>query len=265
MRSLAVGVLCFLGGVWGDGSRTETGVESNPADVRITNILGSRRLFGGGDGSHSQRRVAVQQVDEAIQLVRPLIQTSAKRVIEEARPSFVVVQEDEDDLAGPAVYSYAWQVSNADEALYSNQEESRDGDNVRGQYVVLDADGVLRTVRYTVIGEEGFKAEILREAGVGPVQEGRTRHAATRSFASQGSHDSQASRSGFGLASLVQSAVASPARTVVIHTREETSNDASSASYGRAQIAASTQSASSSSNDLGSGSFIRTDNYAIQL
>ena len=91
----------------------------------------------------------------AIQLVRPLVQTS-RRVVEKTQPSIVAIQEEE-DLAGPAVYGFAWQVSNADEALFSNHEESRDGDNLRGQYIVLDADGTLRTVRYTVLGDEGFK------------------------------------------------------------------------------------------------------------
>ncbi|CAG0879395.1 unnamed protein product [Darwinula stevensoni] len=103
------------------------------------------------------------------------------------RPQFHALTHkkvEADDQAGPAVYNFEWQTVDADKALFTNQQESRNEDNLRGQYSVLGADGVLRTVKYTVEGDEGFKAEITNEEGVGPIQKARTHQASTKTVTS---------------------------------------------------------------------------------
>ncbi|CAK1602751.1 unnamed protein product [Parnassius mnemosyne] len=50
---------------------------------------------------------------------------------------------------------------------YKSQIESRAGDNVQGQYSLLDADGTRRTVDYTA-GAEGFNANVRKDPALIP-------------------------------------------------------------------------------------------------
>lgn len=43
---------------------------------------------------------------------------------------------------------------------YQNQRESRDGDVVKGEYSVVDADGTTRRVTYTADPRNGFQATV---------------------------------------------------------------------------------------------------------
>ena len=53
-------------------------------------------------------------------------------------------------------YTYAYQVANDDKQTYIAQEESRNGDQVDGQYSYVDANGALVTVKYTANDADGY-------------------------------------------------------------------------------------------------------------
>lgn len=53
-------------------------------------------------------------------------------------------------------YTYAYQVANDEKQTYIAQEESRDGDQVNGQYSYVDANGALVTVKYTANDSDGY-------------------------------------------------------------------------------------------------------------
>ncbi|XP_041673644.1 pupal cuticle protein Edg-84A [Drosophila eugracilis] len=60
-------------------------------------------------------------------------------------------------------YSFNYDVQDAETGDVKSQSESRDGDVVRGQYSVNDADGYRRTVDYTADDVSGFNAVVRRE------------------------------------------------------------------------------------------------------
>jgi len=53
-------------------------------------------------------------------------------------------------------YTYAYQVANDEKQTYIAQEESREGDQVDGQYSYVDANGALVTVKYTANDADGY-------------------------------------------------------------------------------------------------------------
>ncbi|XP_055618821.1 cuticle protein-like [Toxorhynchites rutilus septentrionalis] len=60
-------------------------------------------------------------------------------------------------------YSYSYGISDALTGDSKSQQESRDGDLVRGFYSVVDPDGTKRTVEYTADAHSGFNAVVHRE------------------------------------------------------------------------------------------------------
>jgi len=64
-------------------------------------------------------------------------------------------------------YQYSYSVHDSVTADIKTQEESRDGDLVRGSYSIVEPDGTLRTVTYTA-GNEGFNAVVDRQPGYAP-------------------------------------------------------------------------------------------------
>ncbi|KAJ1522915.1 hypothetical protein ONE63_002054 [Megalurothrips usitatus] len=57
-------------------------------------------------------------------------------------------------------YAFAYGVEDPKSGNAQSHKEERDGDNVRGEYKVLDADGSVRTVTYTVDPKNGFQANV---------------------------------------------------------------------------------------------------------
>ncbi|XP_058062666.1 cuticle protein 21-like [Anopheles bellator] len=62
-------------------------------------------------------------------------------------------------------YSYAYNVQDALTGDTKSQQETRDGDIVRGSYSLVEPDGTLRIVHYTADPVNGFNAVVQR----GPV------------------------------------------------------------------------------------------------
>lgn len=63
-------------------------------------------------------------------------------------------------------YQYAYNVNDALTGDHKTQEESRDGDVVRGSYSLLEADGSRRVVNYYADPINGFNAVVQRTAPV---------------------------------------------------------------------------------------------------
>uniref|UniRef100_A0A336MI76 CSON000583 protein n=1 Tax=Culicoides sonorensis TaxID=179676 RepID=A0A336MI76_CULSO len=67
------------------------------------------------------------------------------------------------ELEAPAEYTFSYSVHDDHTGDIKSQEESRKGDNVQGQYSLIDADGYRRLVQYTADEKNGFQAIVTRE------------------------------------------------------------------------------------------------------
>ncbi|EDV93734.1 pupal cuticle protein Edg-84A [Drosophila grimshawi] len=76
-------------------------------------------------------------------------------------PNRAVSSEDTFD-AHPR-YSFGYDVQDAVSGDVKSQKETRDGDMVKGQYSLNDADGYRRIVDYTADAKHGFSAVVRRE------------------------------------------------------------------------------------------------------
>ncbi|XP_076036685.1 cuticle protein 21-like [Oratosquilla oratoria] len=64
---------------------------------------------------------------------------------------------------GPAQYNFDWNVKDENSGNDFGQQDSRDGYDAQGSYFVLQPDGRLRRVDYTVNGDSGFVAQVNYE------------------------------------------------------------------------------------------------------
>ncbi|KAH1008381.1 hypothetical protein HUJ05_008936 [Dendroctonus ponderosae] len=67
------------------------------------------------------------------------------------------------DLQPNPSYQFGFDVQDDQFTNYQTRKEERDGKRITGSYSVVDADGYIRTVKYTADPKEGFKAEVSRE------------------------------------------------------------------------------------------------------
>lgn len=63
----------------------------------------------------------------------------------------------------PAEYDFKYSVNDPHTGDVKDQQESRRGDNVQGQYSLVEPDGQRRTVQYTADAHNGFNAVVHRE------------------------------------------------------------------------------------------------------
>ncbi|XP_055599002.1 cuticle protein-like [Uranotaenia lowii] len=63
----------------------------------------------------------------------------------------------------PAEYHFQYSVHDDHTGDIKSQQEERHGDNVVGQYTLIDADGYQRIVDYTADEHNGFNAVVRRE------------------------------------------------------------------------------------------------------
>ncbi|XP_037828473.1 larval cuticle protein A2B-like [Lucilia sericata] len=78
----------------------------------------------------------------------------------------VVVKSEEYDPHPQYKYSYGVEDKLTGDS--KSQVEERDGDVVRGEYSLIDADGYKRTVQYTADDHNGFNAVVHREPHAAP-------------------------------------------------------------------------------------------------
>ncbi|XP_037945257.1 protein PFC0760c-like [Teleopsis dalmanni] len=69
-----------------------------------------------------------------------------------------------DYIAKPE-YEFAYGVEDAQNYLLQNRKETRNGDEVKGVYSVVDPDGTLRVVKYTADNVNGFQASVTKDGG----------------------------------------------------------------------------------------------------
>lgn len=77
-----------------------------------------------------------------------------------AAPSHTLHQLEEHS---PAQYDFSYSVNDPHTGDIKEQHESRQGDNVQGQYSLVEPDGQRRTVQYTADALNGFNAVVLRD------------------------------------------------------------------------------------------------------
>ncbi|KAL1497019.1 hypothetical protein ABEB36_008050 [Hypothenemus hampei] len=75
--------------------------------------------------------------------------------------SYVVPAVKEDYNAHPK-YQFKYGVEDFHTGDYKTQEETRDGDVVRGSYTVAEPDGTLRIVHYAADPHNGFNAIVTK-------------------------------------------------------------------------------------------------------
>lgn len=63
----------------------------------------------------------------------------------------------------PAHYDFSYAVNDPQTGDIKEQHESRQGDNVQGEYSLVEPDGQRRTVQYTADAVNGFNAVVLRD------------------------------------------------------------------------------------------------------
>lgn len=88
-------------------------------------------------------------------------------VLKTIQPAYVKQVEYAD---APAKYDFAYEVHDEKTGDIKRQQETRDGDVVRGFYSLYDADGSHRVVEYTADDVHGFNAVVRREGGEHQVQ-----------------------------------------------------------------------------------------------
>ncbi|XP_073820011.1 larval cuticle protein A2B-like [Musca autumnalis] len=74
-----------------------------------------------------------------------------------------VLAKADDEFDPHPQYKYGYDVQDAVSGDSKSQVEERDGDVVRGEYSLIDADGFKRTVQYTADDVNGFNAVVHRE------------------------------------------------------------------------------------------------------
>uniref|UniRef100_A0A0A1XB19 Cuticle protein n=1 Tax=Zeugodacus cucurbitae TaxID=28588 RepID=A0A0A1XB19_ZEUCU len=74
-----------------------------------------------------------------------------------------VLAKADDEYDPHPQYKYSYGVEDAVSGDSKSQVEERDGDVVRGEYSLIDADGYKRTVQYTSDDVNGFNAVVSRE------------------------------------------------------------------------------------------------------
>ncbi|KAH8417234.1 hypothetical protein KR222_006828, partial [Zaprionus bogoriensis] len=73
-----------------------------------------------------------------------------------------VLAKPDDEYDPHPQYKFGYDVQDALSGDSKSQVEERDGDVVRGEYSLVDADGYKRTVQYTSDPENGFNAVVNR-------------------------------------------------------------------------------------------------------
>ena len=97
----------------------------------------------------------------------PVVYAHQPTIVKTLQPTYVKQVEYAD---APAKYDFAYEVHDEKTGDIKRQQETRDGDVVRGFYSLYDADGSHRVVEYTADAHNGFNAVVRREGGEHQVQ-----------------------------------------------------------------------------------------------
>ncbi|XP_047020565.1 cuticle protein-like [Helicoverpa zea] len=90
-------------------------------------------------------------------------QAAPAHIAYHAAPVAKVLAAQPEEIAHPK-YEYTYSVADSHTGDNKSQQESRDGDVVKGSYSFLEADGSVRTVEYTADDHNGFNAVVHNSA-----------------------------------------------------------------------------------------------------
>ncbi|XP_061709487.1 uncharacterized protein LOC133519498 [Cydia pomonella] len=93
----------------------------------------------------------------------PIAYHAAPATVHYAAPVAKVVAHHEEEIAHPK-YEYTYSVADGHTGDNKSQQETRDGDVVKGSYSFHEADGSIRTVEYTADDHNGFNAVVHNTA-----------------------------------------------------------------------------------------------------
>ncbi|XP_044003496.1 cuticle protein 21-like [Aphidius gifuensis] len=88
-------------------------------------------------------------------------------VVKYVAPTVVVANATEEPFDSHPKYSFNYNVEDSKTGDYKSQEETRDGDMVKGSYSFIESDGTKRTVDYTANDADGFNAVVKNEQVTG--------------------------------------------------------------------------------------------------
>lgn len=130
-----------------------------------------------------QRQVQIQDLEDQRRRQEQMIRDQQQQRLDIIRSNenrFVTVQRQFSPVYFVAVpttrhnfeyidgsnYNFAYAVSDLTTGDMKSQQEVRHGDQVQGQYTIMDADGYQRIVDYRADDQNGFDAEVRREPAV---------------------------------------------------------------------------------------------------
>lgn len=138
--------------------RDQQRTESQQRQVQMRDLEDQRRRQDQMIRDQQQQRLDAMRSNENLfnTAQRQLVPTSFQIVsIPSSRRSFQYVDDSN--------YNFGYAVSDLTTGDIKSQQEVRRGDQVQGQYTMMDADGYQRTVEYRADDQNGFDAEVRRE------------------------------------------------------------------------------------------------------
>lgn len=102
-------------------------------------------------------------LQRALPIAQPIAVAHAQPAIALAHAQPIAVAKQVEEYDPHPQYNFAYDIQDGLTGDSKNQEESRDGDVVRGSYSLTDPDGLRRTVQYTADPINGFNAVVSRE------------------------------------------------------------------------------------------------------
>ncbi|XP_058056297.1 larval cuticle protein A2B-like [Anopheles bellator] len=92
-----------------------------------------------------------------------VVKTLQPALIKTIQPTLVKTVKHVEYPEAPAEYQFQYSVHDDHTGDIKSQQEERHGDDVKGQYTLIDADGHRRIVDYTADEHNGFNAVVRRE------------------------------------------------------------------------------------------------------
>lgn len=131
---------------------------------RVENEQRQEQIRDLEDQRRRQEQIVREQEQQSREIVRPIYIAAHPQFIPAAVhyiaiPSSQRNFERRDDLN----YNFGYSVSDLTTGDVKSQQEVRRGDQVQGQYTMMDSDGYQRIVDYRADDQNGFDAEVRRE------------------------------------------------------------------------------------------------------
>ncbi|KAE8573780.1 cuticle protein 7 [Halyomorpha halys] len=73
----------------------------------------------------------------------------------------------EEEYYDPPKYNFEYSVHDPHTGDIKSQKEQREGEHTQGEYKLVEPDGSVREIHYTVEGKSGFLAEVQKQGGKG--------------------------------------------------------------------------------------------------